>query len=63
MPKAYGELDVNYPRHELYKYLHDQHKGKVFRQINLITKGYIPEIRCTEEELNKKLFSFFHLYL
>ena len=49
MPTVYGELEIACPTAQVYAYLRDRYKTDVFRSVCMMTKGYVPEVRCVEE--------------
>lgn len=55
MGRVYGELEIACPAAQVYAYLRDRHKTHVYRSVCMMTKGYVPEIRCVAEQENERL--------
>ena len=55
MPAVYGELDIACPTGQVYAYLRDRYKTDVFRSVSMMTKGYVPDIQCVEQQENERL--------
>ena len=55
MPTVYGELEIAWPTAQVYEYLRDRYKTHVFHSVCMMTKGYVPEVHCVEEQENERL--------
>ena len=55
MPAVYGELEIPCPTGQVYAYLRDRYKTDIFRSVCMMTKGYVPEIQCVEQQENECL--------
>ena len=55
MPTVYGELEIACPTAQVYAYLRDRYKTDIFRSVSMMTRGYVPEIQCIDEQKDERL--------